>query len=57
MKQETERNKEIIKLYEQREKSMTLEQIGNKFGITRQRVRQIIKNAKMQGRCKKVIKN
>ena len=46
MKSKEKRNKEIVKLYEQREKSMTLREIGDKCGITKQRVVQIIKNAR-----------
>ena len=44
--EKTERNKEILRLYLRRKKSMTIEQIGEKFGITKQRVTQIIKNAR-----------
>ena len=44
--EKTERNKEVLRLYLRRKKSMTIEQIGEKFGITKQRVTQIIKNAR-----------
>ena len=41
--EKTERNAEMVRLYT--EEHMTLEAIGGRFGVTRERVRQIVKRA------------
>lgn len=49
MDNQNQRNREIIELYQDSDNSLTMAQIGEKFGISRQRVQQILRKNGVYG--------